>query len=275
MCFLSGDLSKSKTVVREVAQCRSHVCFGNTQQSRFWATLDSARINAWMGYGLYWEHDWSVFGGVASSSQRAAWQRKIENQVSSYSNTLYDSARMELGKQIRKTGSNERFFVFNPLSWSRTDYADYPYQNTGDIIVIDVTTKLQVPKQVIVKNGISYLRILASNIPSVGYKVFEIKPGKGNVFKPAATVSANNTVIENERYKITINKAGAIISLLDKKNKNRECIGREKANDLGSSSDTGSITVENTGPVSVTLKAVSSDPLSHTSRITIYKDLPG
>src|SRR6185503_4975364 len=50
--------------------------------------------------------------------------------------------------------------------------------------------------------------------------------------------------------------------------------GNDKANDLGSSSDKGIITVENAGPVSVTLKAVSPDPLSHTSRLTLYKDLP-
>ena len=31
-------------------------------------------------------------------------------------------------------------------------------------------------------------------------------------------------------------KPGLIISLVDKKNKNRECIGNEKANDLGGSS---------------------------------------
>ena len=148
----------------------------------FGSALDSARINAWIGYGLYWEHDWSVFGGVASSSQRATWQRKIENQVSSYSNTLYNLARIELGKQISKGRNNECFFVFNPLSWMRTDYADYPYTGTGNIRVTDVTTKSEVPNQVIIKNGISYLRILASDIPSIGYKVFKIRYGKRNCF---------------------------------------------------------------------------------------------
>lgn len=222
---LAETSAKVKRSLEKLRSAEAMATLVTPNNSDFGTTLDSARINAWMGYGLYWEHDWSVFGGVAPSSQRAAWQRKIEDQISSYTNTLYDSARIELGKQITKTGSNERFFVFNPLSWSHIDYADYLYTGADNITVIDVTTKLQVPKQVIIKNGISYLRILASNIPSVGYKVFEIRPGKGNVFKPAATVSANNTVIENALYKITINKAGAIVSLLDKMNKNRECIG--------------------------------------------------
>ncbi len=266
--------SKVKRSLEKLRSAEAIATLVTQNNSKFATTLDSARIKAWIGYGLYWEHDWSVFGGVATSSERAAWERKIERQVSSYTNTLYDSACIELGKQITKSGNHEFFFVFNPLSWNRSDYADYLYTGPDNIRVIDVTTKLQVPMQVILKNGMRYIRILASNIPSVGYKVFEIRPGKGNAFKPAATVSPNNTVLENGQYKITINKVGAIVSLLDKKNKNRECIGSEKANDLGSASGNGSITVENIGPVSVTLKAVSSDPLSHTSRITLYKDLP-
>ena len=267
---VSAKVKRSLEKLRSAEALSALVTINNPN---FGITLDSARIKAWMGYGLYWEHDWSVFGGIATSAERAAWQRKIETQISNYINTLFDSARIGLGMQIRKTGSNERFFVFNPLGWSRTDYADYPLQNTNNIIVIDLTTKSQMPKQFIVKNGISYLRILASNIPSVGYKVFEIRQGNGNIFNPAATVSTNNTIVQNERYKITIDKTGAIVSLLDKRNKNRECIGREKANNLGGSYDKGNITVENAGPVSVTLKAVSSEPLAHTSRITIYKSL--
>jgi len=100
-----------------------------------------------------------------------------------------------------------------------------------------------------------------------------LKFRKGTPFRNAATVSSDNTVIENNLYKITIDKTGALTSLVDKKNNRRECIGPGKANDLGSAADRGVITIENAGPVSVTLKAISSDPLSHTTRITLYKDL--
>jgi alpha-mannosidase len=241
----------------------------------FGKTLDSARMNAWMGYGLYWEHDWTTDNlKVISSPQRAAWQRKVEGRINDYANTLFDSALVELGKQIRRDGKRERFFVFNSLSWKRSDYADYKYSGPDNIIVMDVAAKSEVPHQLIVKDSIPYLRIMATDLPSVGYKVFEIRSGKGKKFADAAAVSAGNTIIENNLYRITINQAGAITGLLDKKQSNRECIGKEKANALGSSSETGFIAVENVGPVSVTLKAVSSSPLSHTTRITLYKDVP-
>lgn len=244
----------------------------------FGQTFDSLRIKAWMGYGLYWEHDWTTDNlKVISSPQRAAWQRKMANWINDYPDQLYDSAVVELGKQIAK-GSGERshshrFFVFNPLSWKRSDYADYVYAGNENIFVKDVTTGMQVPFQRILKDGISCLRILASDLPSVGYKVFEIQEGKGMPFRNAATVSSDHTVIENNLYKITINKTGALTSLVDKKNNRRECIGAGNANDLGSAAGRGVITIENVGPVSVTLKAISSDSLSHTTRITLYKDL--
>jgi alpha-mannosidase len=275
LCASLAEVSaKVKRSLEKLRSAEAMATLVSQNNLSFGMTMDSARIKAWMGYGLYWEHDWSVFGGVASSSERAAWERKIEREISDYTNMLYDSSYIELGKQIRKTGGNESFFVFNPLSWKRTDYADYIYTRAENVSVMDVTTKLQVPMQVIFKNGIRYLRILASNIPSVGYKVFEIKPGAEKIFKSAATVSTSNTVIESKYYRITINKAGAIVSMLDKKYKNKECIGSERANDLGSVSDQGVVTVENSGPVSVTLKAESLDPLPHSSKITLYNDVP-
>ena len=43
----------------------------------------------------------------------------------------------------------------------------------------------------------TYLRILASDIPATGYKVFEIRDGAGRQFSPAAEANANTGIIEN------------------------------------------------------------------------------
>ncbi len=43
-------------------------------------------------------------------------------------------------------------------------------------------------------------------------------------------------------------------------------------NDLGAGS--GGVQIENAGPVSVTLRASSSSPLEHTSRLTLIRDSP-
>lgn len=241
----------------------------------FGKTLDSLRIKAWMGYGLYWEHDWTADNvKVIPSSQRAAWQRKVQAGIADYTDQLFDSAVVELGKQIKRSGANERFFAFNPLSWKRTGFTDYDYAGPNDIVVIDLATKRPVPHQLYPQNGINYLRILATDVPSAGYKVFEIQPLKAaSRLTDAAIVSSDNTVIENTFYRVTVSPTGVIRSIVDKTNHSRECIGEDLANDLGSQGPGGLMTVENRGPVSVTLKAESADPLSHTTRITLYRDL--
>jgi alpha-mannosidase len=157
-----------------------------------------------------------------------------------------------------------------------------------------VATSQAVPAQIVTLDGQTYLRILAINVPSVGYKVFEIQPGQAaqsdNLMRagqapqldtliylpliqnpPTGTPSVNGNVIQNEYYKITLAANGAIASLWDEI-RNREfaqTIGGYAINDLGGS--TATLTVENAGPVSATLKATASSPVAHTSRITLVR----
>lgn len=231
----------------------------------------AARDKAMLNFGLYFEHGWTADGNI-SKSARAAWQRQIEGEITSYVDTLHTDAKNALGTYINKNGAaNTRFYVFNSLSWARTDYADYPIPNSNPRHVVDVTTGSQTPSQIVTIDGQLYLRVLASNVPSVGYKVFEIRNGAGTTFSNAATVTGST--IENSLYKITVSNTGAITSFIDKTRGNREfvrTINGRTINDLGGSG--GSLTVENVGAVTVTLRATSSSPLAHTTRITFIRD---
>ncbi len=165
--------------------------------------------------------------------------------------------------------------MFNSLSWTRTTFADVRYSESAPFHVIDLSTGLEVPSQVVVlpeegrQQGNKYLRIAAPDVPSVGYKVFEVRPGPGQEFPQAATVSGGS--IENDSYRLKVADNGAIKSLIDKSRSNRELVGHS-LNDLGP--DQGSIEVENQGPVSVTLKATAQGPIAHVSRITLFKSSP-
>lgn len=229
----------------------------------------AARDKAMLNFGLYYEHNWTADGAV-SRTDRANWQRRIESEITNYVDQLHEDARSSLGTYISRSGSNTRFYVFNGLSWARTDFADFPVTDTNPVNVIDVSSGLQVPSQYVNLNGQTFLRVLASDVPSVGYKVFEIRSGTGTTFSDAATI--NGGVIENEIYKVTVSPTGAITSLIDKTQGNREfvrTVNGRTVNDLGGSG--GSLAVENVGPVSVTLRATSSSPLSHVSRITFIR----
>ena len=235
----------------------------------FSKVLQTKRRQAWEAFGLYWEHDWTADGPV-SQKDRANWQIKIQKQISTYVDTLYQLSRAALANQIG-TGPGIRFYVFNPLSWLRSDVADFEYDGSAST-VIDITTGKEVPSQPIIKGGKKMIRILAENIPSVGYKVFEISNSTSGKF--SNSVKVENEYIKNNFFRIRIRPSGVITEWYDSLAGSRQLIketNERYVNDIGTKDNSiGKFVVENTGPVSTTIKTVSSDPLPHTSRITIY-----
>ena len=233
---------------------------------------DVARDRAFLDLGLYFEHDFENGGPGVAGAVRIAWQRQVAAEIEAYANTLAADASIALGAMVQKTGTNPRFFLFNSLSWTRTDVADVSYTGALPVHVVDLTTGQEVPSQVVGSGASQSLRVQAPDVPSVGYKVFEIQPGAGQTFANSPTANASTGVMENEYYRLTVSPRGAVTSFVDKRIGNREFAGTTGGyglNDLGSA--TGSLTVENAGPVSVTLRATSASPLAHTTRITLAR----
>lgn len=235
--------------------------------------LTTARDLAWESFGMYWEHNWTADGPV-KQPVRATWQNKIQRQISGYTDTLFSRSVRALGSQIRKA-ANARFFVFNALNWTRTDVTDFAWAGTGPVRVIDVATNQEAASQLITKAGKTFLRIMAENLPPVGYKVYEIRPGTPKSLPLAATVTGQT--IRNAHYRLRLSPSGAITELYDSLANSRQVIKAQNGrymNDLGATNlnDGSPVTIENAGPVSVTLKAVSPNPVPHTVRVTLFAD---
>lgn len=233
-----------------------------------------ARDRAFTNLGLFWEHNWTADGPI-SRGQRAAWQEELVTGIESYVNAIHAEAVIRLGGMIPRPGKTNRFFVLNPLGWTRTGAADYPYTGAADIHVRDLVTGQDVPHQLVKLSGAPHLRVFARDVPSAGYKVFEILPGAGTAPRdPAATVAGD--VFENSAVKLVVERDGAIRSLIDKRRDNTELaasIDGIALNDLAPNSAAGEpLRVENAGPVSVTLRARSEAGLDHTTAITLYRD---
>jgi alpha-mannosidase len=227
------------------------------------------RDETWMNIGLYWEHDWTADGAIRE--QRDEWQRKVATQITGFVDKLEKDSAAALGAMIPNPGTFKRFYAFNQLSWTRTDFADVPYTETDPVYVVDISTGLEAPSQIVTVDGQRYLRVLASDIPPIGYKVFELRPGTPGNFSDAASVSGN--VIENAFYRLTIGSNGAITSLIDKTRGNQEFareINGRYINDLGPSG--GTVEIESIGPVSATVKITADAPLKHTTCITLFRD---
>ena len=238
-----------------------------------------ARDRAFTGIGLYWEHNWTADGPI-SRGQRAAWEEEVVTGIESYVHSIQAEAVIRLGSLIPRPEKANRFFVLNALGWSRTGAADHPYTGATDIHVRDVTTGEDVPHQIVKLSGARHLRILARNVPSAGYKVFEILSGPGIApIDPGATTTTASgddaTIFENDSLKLVVDLDGAIRSLTVKNSVATELaatIDGLALNDLAPNSATGEpLRVENAGPVSVTLCARSDAGLDHTTAITLYR----
>ena len=236
----------------------------------------AARDQAWADYGLFWEHDWTADSHVLPRSIRRDWQRTVAHRITSYVDTLSASSRDALGALIIHTGSAPRYYVFNPLNWVRTDAADLPYSGPEDIHVVDLATGQTVPHQFVDTLGDGSkgkaLRILATGVPSVGYKVYEVATGTGRTF--AGVLKASGDTIENADYRVKVDERGAIESIVSKKTGGQELaatIEGRSVNDLGPGS--GKLGISNAGPVSVTLQAQAIGPIAHTSQITLFRGL--
>jgi alpha-mannosidase len=270
---LSEVSARVKRSVEKLRGAEALATLVSYQDPGFMDGRRASRDQAWMDLGLFWEHNFGMVSPPSGlTNARVLWQRRLASEVETYVDKLGRDAANRLGGMIRKSGSNPRFYAFNPLSWVRTDYADLPYMDTSPFHVIDLSTGQETPSQIIRVGGQRLLRILARDVPPVGYKVFEVRPGAGKSLPPAAMVIAN--IMENQFYRVTVEERGAISSLIDKNRGNREfaaSIGGRLVNDLGPGA--GSLRIESSGPVSTTLLAAGLGPLGHTTRITLFCDI--
>jgi alpha-mannosidase len=252
------------------------------QDRAFMDGRNEARDLAWMNLGLYYDHDWTADGPV-SRETRANWQRRLAGEIAAYVDTLHADSAAALGGLIQAPSENPCFYVFNPLSWTRTDYADLPYSGPDDIHVVDATSGHYIAWQIETVNDARYLRIVATDVPPLGYKVFEIRPGPpkepsvvGLSMPTDSAASASGTahyiMSDNHFYSVTLNERGAISSLIDRAG--REFVSEidgALVNDIGAGSMT--YLVENFGPVSVTIRGDVVGPLSRIVRLTLYHDI--
>ncbi|NOT35488.1 MAG: hypothetical protein HOP12_15185, partial [Candidatus Eisenbacteria bacterium] len=227
------------------------------------------RDSAMMCLGLYYEHSWEG-GPSVSESQRVTWQRRIESMITRYVNALHTAALVRLGELVKNDSGAERHVVFNPLSWVRDDAVDLTPSTAAPRHVVDVTTGLQVPSQEIVVDGVPRLRVLASAVPAVGYRTYEVRAGAGTTFTPAATFAS--ATLDNGRYAVTLGSRGQITSLVDHADANRELVASGQAlHDFGTGN--GSVALESSGAVSATIRVSAGGSPAHETRVTLYRGI--
>lgn len=245
----------------------------------FGKELDQARRDAWFACGLYFEHDWTADNPDLTRKQRADWERKMAACITEYVDRLYDMSLERMGELLgRKDGEGETFFVLNPLGWERSDVCDIPCPE-GNFCAVDLSDGSTVLSQYIVKEGVRYLRIYARDIPSLGYKMFSLRPAGGSESGERHPFVFSSDGLESDIYRIRVNVQGVVTGIVDKRS-GRELVSDIDglmANDLGKAKRAkglhgDNLVLESCGPVSATLLSRSYFPLKHTTRITLYAE---
>jgi alpha-mannosidase len=230
---------------------------------------DAARAQAFMNLGLFYEHDW-VANGEVPRERRVQFQRDTLAQVQGYVNGLQDDALAALGRQVRsEAGAPPRYAVFNALGFARTGPVDLPHAGQGPFSVFDVSTGAEVASQA-VEGG---LRVLAADVPAVGYRVFEVRRGAGEAFGSAAVAGADT--LDNGVLSLRLRGDGALDQVTDLTT-GRPLVRAGGAWNLqgpGPAAPAGAVRVVESGPVSVSLEVDVASAPRHRTRVTLYRGL--
>ena len=228
----------------------------------FWPPQQVALEQAFTDYWKYFEHGWSESGvGIQSViDNKFAWSTSFDTAV-----TNAETASANAVASLFQTPNEDRFVVLNTLGFDRTDYADLNVPTADSYVVTDLETNQQVPSQVLNVSGQNVLRILASGVPSLGYRAYRYVQGAPNTLPAAASISGSR--IDGVLYRVDLGSRGQLASAFHKA-ASKEMAAGLGLDDFGVGTG-GALVAENVGPVSATLRMDLTNP-NRRVRVTLF-----
>ena len=265
---LAAKGGRVKRAIEGLRAAEAMATIVSLSQPTFMDGRTAARDTAQQAIGLYFEHNMAG-GGHSAPGEREAFEEDKARKIEAYTSTLTTDASAAFAGLIANPGTAPRVYAFNPLGWTRTDVAQAAAPGTTPIYVVDVATGAQVPAELVGSGTTRVVRFLASGVPSIGYKVYELRDGTGTATYPAvATFSAST--LTSAKYTLHMTGRGAIDKLTDRAS-GRQLVNAKstlKLNDLGSGP--GKVTLERIGPVSATIRMDATGTFPRTVRATVY-----
>ena len=194
--------------------------------------------SAWKNLILFDEHTWTFAGATTQpeSTQTVTQTWLRESRAREAQREIAESTQRSWAQLTPFIARAETSVaVFNSLSWKRSGLVNVDLPDGTEIV--DPESGKSIPVDVIsiglgtpltgFGGGYRKVRFLAEDIPSLGYKVFEFRPGKtASESTPAANPS---DVIENQFYRITLDvDSGSVRGIYDKE------LGRELVDEASS-----------------------------------------
>lgn len=172
----------------------------------------------WKDMVLMDEHTWDSFDSVSNpKSMESVEGAKFKDQFAANAAALADFLTKNSMATITQSipVSPGHLIVFNALNWKRSSMASIDLLDGDE--VVDLSSGQPVPTYTVRKgNGDRHVRFLASDVPAVGYKVYDIRKQAADVPSPVSQ-SVQTDVMENPYYKVTLDpETGAVRSIYDK-----------------------------------------------------------
>jgi alpha-mannosidase len=142
-----------------------------------------------------------------------AWNNEII-AMNSFASVLQDAVGA-VARGLDTQVAGEPLVIYNPLSIEREDVveAEVEVDSPGSVQVVDGKGR-PVPTQVLSQtNGLARILFLA-RVPSIGFAVYGVQAEKRSSSKSPLRVT--DRVLENARYRVTLNDGGDIAGIFDK-----------------------------------------------------------
>lgn len=170
----------------------------------------------WTDMVLMDEHTWDSWNSVSDpTSTEAVDQLAVKDQYAVNAHAAADflarSSMASISSAI-PVGAG-KIVVFNSLGWKRTGLVAVDIDKNAELV--DSTTGRVVPYEIRTRGpNFNHIQFVASDIPPVGYKVFEMKHSSSAA--PVAETQQGET-LENSYYRIMLDPStGSVKSIYDK-----------------------------------------------------------
>ena len=203
--------NQSQALSAEIMATASHSVNANVHPPKL--ELDAM----WKNIELFAEHTWTAGNSVSQpDSEEAVKQLAVKDSRATEAQLqIEDITNRSMNQLVNEIHIPAKtLVVFNALNWKRDALVETDLDEDAELV--DLTTHQLVPWEVLFrKQGFVHLRLMATDLPPVGYKCFQIRSaGKPLSVEPE---SAMNPVTENQYYRVTVDaKSGAIRSIIDK-----------------------------------------------------------
>jgi alpha-mannosidase len=162
-------------------------------------------------------------GTAIPSAFELAWNDEFIAQ-NGFSEVLKNSLA-EVSSRLNTQTKGRTVVVYNPVAREREDVctAEFEYASApAGMQVYDEKGK-EVLTQIVSNIGNKIKVIFIAKVPSLGVATFDVRESSPSAKKVASSLSIKTNMVENEYYRVTLDKNGDIASLIDKKS-NRELL---------------------------------------------------